>query len=125
MLASLLLCNCGYSQSAASDLPAASSLRRDVDQLQSKVRVLEAENRELRRNFGNLLSSPGFSAFVMILFGAFSALWAQNTGRNAWLWFFLGFIFNVITIFVLLFKNASDFQTKKLASRRRKMFTQD
>ena len=43
-----------------------------------------------------------------MLFGAFCALWAQNTGRNAWLWFFLGLFFSVITVIVLLAKNAND-----------------
>ncbi len=45
---------------------------------------------------------------VAFLFGAFCALWAQNTGRNPWLWFFLGLIFSVITAIVLLAKNAND-----------------
>ena len=31
---------------------------------------------------------------------------AQNTGRNAWLWFFLGAAFSVIALAVLLYKNA-------------------
>ena len=35
---------------------------------------------------------------VTILFGAFCALWTQNTNRNALLWFFFGSIFNVIAI---------------------------
>jgi hypothetical protein len=42
------------------------------------------------------------------LFGAFCALWAQNTRRNPWLWFFLGLFFSVITVLVLLKKNSDD-----------------
>lgn len=49
--------------------------------------------------------SNGASAF---LFGAFCALWAQNTNRNPWLWFFLGLFFSVITVIVLLIKNSGD-----------------
>ncbi len=45
---------------------------------------------------------------ALILFGAFCALWAQNTGRSAWLWFFLGLLFSFITVFVLLWKNSND-----------------
>jgi len=45
---------------------------------------------------------------AVFLFGAFCALWAQNTGRNPWLWFFLGLFFSVITVLVLLAKNADD-----------------
>ena len=51
---------------------------------------------------------------VLFLFGAFCALWAQNTGRNAWLWFFLGLLFSVIAIFFLLTKNANDIQRRKI-----------
>jgi len=47
----------------------------------------------------------GVAAFVC---AAFCALWAQNTGRNAWLWFFLGLFFNVITLLVMLHKNSND-----------------
>ena len=45
---------------------------------------------------------------LLFLFGAFCALWAQNTGRRAGLWFVAGFIFNFIAVFVLLYKNAVD-----------------
>jgi succinate-acetate transporter protein len=45
---------------------------------------------------------------VLFLYGVFCALWAQNTGRSAWLWFFLGLLFSVITVIVLLVKNADD-----------------
>ena len=50
-------------------------------------------------------AGAGAAAF---LFGAFCALWAQNTRRNAWLWFFLGLFFSVITVLVLLHKNSED-----------------
>lgn len=49
-------------------------------------------------------ASTGLLAF---LFGAFCALWAQNTRRRPWLWFFLGAFFGPITVIVLLWKNAS------------------
>lgn len=51
---------------------------------------------------------------VLFLFGAFCALWAQNTGRNPWLWFFLGLLFSVFTIFFVLTKNANDLQARKI-----------
>jgi len=44
---------------------------------------------------------------VAFLFGAFCALWAQNTRRNPWLWFFLGLLFSVVTVLVLLYKNSN------------------
>ncbi len=45
---------------------------------------------------------------VFFLFGIFCAYWAQQTNRNAWLWFFLGLFFAPITGIVLLVKNAGD-----------------
>ena len=51
---------------------------------------------------------------VLFLFGAFCALWAQNTGRSSWLWFFLGLLFSVVTVFFLLTKNANDIQQRKI-----------
>jgi hypothetical protein len=46
--------------------------------------------------------------FVAFLYGVFCALWAQNSGRSAWLWFFLGLFFSIFTVIVLLAKNAND-----------------
>jgi hypothetical protein len=46
--------------------------------------------------------------------GVMCALWAQNSGRNAWLWFFLGFILSFFALLALLHYNAQD-----LAGRRR------
>ena len=65
--------------------------------LDSRVSALE------RRN--SAITLGGGAAF---LYGAFCALWAQNTGRGAWPWFFLGFFFSVITVIVLLYKDAQD-----------------
>ncbi|HWI57919.1 MAG TPA: hypothetical protein VNZ22_11880 [Bacillota bacterium] len=65
-------------------------------------RVAQLENRT--RSYG----THADEGVVLMLAGAFCALWAQNTGRNAWLWFFLGMLFNVITLLVLLYKNSQD-----------------
>ena len=45
---------------------------------------------------------------LAMLFGAFCALWAQNTGRRPLLWFILGVLFSVIAVLVLLYKNSED-----------------
>lgn len=55
----------------------------------------------------NDYASPGL---VLFLFGVFCAYWAQQTNRNPWLWFFLGFVFGPITGIVLLVKNNEDRQ---------------
>ena len=45
---------------------------------------------------------------VLFLFGTFCALWAQNTRRSAWLWFFFGLLTGPIAVLFLLAKNSHD-----------------
>lgn len=44
--------------------------------------------------------------YVGFLFGLFCAYWAQETGRNAWLWFFFGFLIPPVAGLVLVYKNS-------------------
>lgn len=48
------------------------------------------------------------TGLVFFLFAIFCAYWAQTSGRNAWLWFFLGWLFAPIAGLVLLYKNSQD-----------------
>lgn len=68
-----------------------------ITQVEQRISKLEQRVQQL-----------GDQGLTLFLFAAFCALWAQNTGRNAWLWFFLGLFFSVITVLVVLFKNSSD-----------------
>ena len=46
---------------------------------------------------------------VLFLYGVFCALsGARTPAGGAWLWFFMGVLFSVITVIVLLYKNAED-----------------
>ncbi|MEX2091357.1 MAG: hypothetical protein WD971_01705 [Pirellulales bacterium] len=87
--------------SAASAQPAND---QSVQQLDGRVDQLESQVNRLRNDVRENVSTGGLG----VLFGAFCALWAQNTGRNAWLWFFLGLIFSVFTVLVLSYKNSTD-----------------
>ena len=49
---------------------------------------------------------------VFFLFGIFCAYWAQQTNRNAWLWFFLGLFLGPFTGVALLIKNSNDLKQK-------------
>ena len=76
------------------------------DTLPQTIESLDQRLQEIER------TDPGAAmAFVLPLFAFFCALWAQNTGRNPWLWFFLGLIFSIITAFVVLHKNSMDLHT--------------
>ena len=113
LLAFSLCSSWGHAQEqSATPAPSPQTLAQEVKQLKEQVQVLQ--------NRVDVLSSrtkpetkPDNAPFntnyitrgVPILFGAFCALWAQNTKRNAVLWFFVGMIFNIIAVFVLLYKN--------------------
>ncbi len=84
--------------------PAYAPIDDQVSELESQV--AELRNQVAQRTV-RVQSHPTEGA-ALFLFGAFCALWAQNTGRNPWLWFFMGMIFSVITVIVLLSKNAGD-----------------
>ncbi len=66
-----------------------------------RVSPLETRIEKLERSGRSVVGA----AFVA---GVVAALWAQNTRRNAWLWFFTGVIFAPITLLVLLYLNAQD-----------------
>jgi hypothetical protein len=89
---------------AFNTIPAQSLAQSDtarLNELERRVTQLERQPRPHPRSE----EAAGGAAFVC---GAVCALWAQQTGRNAWLWFFLGLFFNVITLLVLLYKNSND-----------------
>ena len=56
---------------------------------QGRLQGLEERVTSLEAELNDVASAGG----VVFLFGAFCALWAQGSGRSAWLWFFLGVVF--------------------------------
>lgn len=115
-LAAVFFCSLVQAQQG-SPIPASSTgalqqevtrLRQQVKTLDERIDVLSSRSKPKTPVNSNVPVNPNVSTGgVAILFGAFCALWAQNTKRNALLWFFLGAIFNVIAVFVLLYKNAT------------------
>jgi len=100
LASTLIIYGMGLSYGIAQDnLPP--GYRQTTDQ---KISSLQNEVNTLERS----AKGAATEGFVSFLFGAFCALWAQNTNRNAWLWFFLGLFFSVITVIVLLVKNSND-----------------
>jgi hypothetical protein len=82
-------------------VPARATAEESVDaRIQALEKRIAHQESSVRDN-----SSDGATVF---LYGVFCALWAQNTGRNAWLWFFLGVMFSVVTVLFLLAKNSED-----------------
>jgi hypothetical protein len=84
--------------------------------LDQRVAELETQVAQLQSQVAGIPSrvqTHSSDGGVLFLFGAFCALWAQNTNRNAWLWFFLGLFFSVITVLVLLAKNSGDLERRR------------
>ena len=63
-------------------------LEQQIRKLESDIGSLRIENQQLEQTQREILDDSGGVGVVLFLFGVFCALWAQNTGRNAWLWFF-------------------------------------
>lgn len=77
-----------------------SKLERQIASLENQVFALETAMDDVNRKL-----QGGSGGLILLFFGFFCALWAQNTGRSAWLWFFLGVFFNVFAVISLLVKN--------------------
>ena len=84
---------------------AQADLARRVDELDARLDRVQGRVRD------------GAGGAVLFLYGAFCALWARNSGRSAWGWFFLGLFFSVLTVLVLLYKNAGDRDREEDAAR--------
>jgi hypothetical protein len=88
--------------------------KEEFNELKQTIEQLKSENSSLANKLNNQNQLQGETksyaplGLVLFLFGAFCAVWAQNTGRNAWLWFFLGVIFSVLTVIILLINNSND-----------------
>lgn len=87
-----------------------SGIISDNGSIDQRVNALEHDVLQLEY----LTRSSSAAGGVFILFGAFCALWAQGTRRNAWLWFFMGAIFSIISVLVLLYKNSKDLDNRAL-----------
>jgi hypothetical protein len=80
------------------------------DKAEERVKALDSRVSQLESAVDHKAGIGG----ILFLYGIFCALWAQNSGRSAWLWFFTGLMFSVITGIVLLVKNADDRKRRRL-----------
>ena len=111
LVAAFLCCSSVQAQqSTLTPMPSPEALQQEVKKLKQQIKVLDERidvlSSSSKPNPSSPINSDVSTGGVAILFGAFCALWAQNTKRNALLWFFFGAIFNVIAILVLLYKNS-------------------
>jgi hypothetical protein len=83
-------------------------LTEKVEKLEIDVKSLKEENSMLKNKLNDLDNKYIGGGILLFLFGSFCALWAQNTRRDPWLWFFLGLIFNIIAVLGVLIRNRED-----------------
>ena len=74
--------------------------------------VFESHEERITRLEHQIQHVDTFAGAALIC-AAFCALWAQNTGRNWWLWFFFGLFLSFFAVFVMLYKNAKYFRARK------------
>jgi hypothetical protein len=85
----------------------ATQVRSDDGNLSGRVATLE-------RRIGGIEEDVAGAGIVLIVIGAMCALWAQNTGRSSWLWFFIGLFGNVFALIAMLVKNGRDIDARSV-----------
>ena len=88
------------------------ALDHRIDRIETQLDQSDSQLTRLEKAVSELEGNAAGGA-VLFLFGIFCALWAQNTGRNPWLWFFLGLLLSIITVLFLLEKNSTDIADKR------------
>ncbi len=96
LIVGLVPCSLAQTQPKQSEV-----IERRVSSLESKIAALQ-------REVGDV------PTIALFLTGAFCALWAQNTRRSGWLWFFLGLFFSIFAVLFLLAKNSGDIDRRKI-----------
>lgn len=104
LLLTLFVCGTCF---ASAETPSEAKVR----ELEQRVNKLEEKGSLFSMKFNNgeiKLMEKDTSGLVMFAFGVVCALWAQNTGRGPWKWFFLGLLTGPIAATVMLWKNSID-----------------
>ena len=70
------------------------------------LQKIEQRLNAVEERVANANSSFGFIAFIpaalaVLGLGLFCGLWARNSGRDFWLWFVAGLVFNVFTLIAI------------------------
>lgn len=88
----------------AQDVTKSDLTEKEISYLKTRIENLEITQSETKQEISAVRNTIRNNGLVLVLFGIFCAWWAKKTGRNAWLWFFLGAIFHVFTGIALLSK---------------------
>jgi hypothetical protein len=95
------------------------ALARDVRAQDDRIRKLEQRVKALEQRVSDAASPGGTvashlsAALPLLGIGLFCGLWARNTGRDFWLWFVAGVIFNIFTLIAVWSKHEDDKAVKR------------
>ena len=90
-----------------------SQLNAQIDALKMEVSQLRIQMNNLETNLNSKVTGYSSIGLVLLLCGGFCALWAQDSGRNPWVWFFFGCFFPFLAVIVLLMKNSDDIRKQE------------
>jgi hypothetical protein len=84
-----------------------------LDQVEMRVQNLEQRlqrDAETQYQPWNLVPA----GVAVLALAAFCALWARSTGRDPWLWFAAGLVFNIFALLAIWSKHEEDKKTAKV-----------
>ena len=113
---SLIFCVQGVAQAHDATL---NDMSDKVQSLERAMRNISNKTDRLERRLGDMKHSvsqiTGAGPGILLLFfcAVFCAVWAHNTGRNSWAWFFGGLFLAPIALLYLLASSAEDHSGSK------------
>jgi hypothetical protein len=88
-----------------------------LQKIEQRLNVLEQRNGAASSPFDSIKSYiPG--AFAIMGIGLFCGLWARNSGRDFWLWFVAGLVFNLFTLVAVADVHEKDKKVKRDAEKK-------
>jgi hypothetical protein len=82
------------------------------------ARAAMAQDDRLKKIEARLSALEERTAFALLGIGLFCGLWARNSGRDFWLWFVGGLVFNVFALITVAATSAEDEKAKKEAAKK-------
>ena len=96
--------------------PARAAMAQDdrLKKIEERLNVLEERTASANGPFDSIKTYiPG--AFAILGIGLFCGLWARNSGRDFWLWFVAGLVFNLFALIAVASRHEEDQKAKKKA----------
>jgi hypothetical protein len=87
-----------------------------IRKLEQRVKALEQRVSDADSRVDTVLSYL-LPPLPLLGIGLFCGLWARSSGRDFWLWFVAGALFNIFTLFAVLVKHEEDKAVRRAAEK--------